>query len=79
MFLENYDCDLIKEAVSMSQFDHPNLVKLYGVCFESIHLKYIVLEYMNMGDLLAYLRQARTTKVSARDSKSFPVNSGKVF
>ena len=66
MNLENYDCDLIKEAISMSHFNHPNLVKFYGVCFDSINPKYIVLEYMNLGDLLAYLRHLRTTKVSLK-------------
>lgn len=56
--------DLLKEAISLNTFNHPNLINFYGVLFDPINEpKYIILEYMNMGDLLTYLRKSRSTKV----------------
>lgn len=40
-----------------------NIVKLYGVCYENSILKYLVMEYMNMGDLHSFLVKSRTNKV----------------
>ncbi|KAE9548258.1 hypothetical protein FO519_008530 [Halicephalobus sp. NKZ332] len=48
----------IKEAILMNNFDHPNIVKLLGVCFEAEpHL--IILELMEGGDLQNFLRSCR--------------------
>jgi serine/threonine protein kinase len=58
--------DLIREAVSLNSFTHPNLIQLYGVCLDRNcegDPKYIILEYMNTGDLLSYLRANRNTSV----------------
>lgn len=35
--------DLIKEAMSLSSFNHPNLIKFYGICLHDNNPKYIVL------------------------------------
>lgn len=35
--------DLIKEALSLSSFNHPNLIKFYGICVPGGNPKYIVL------------------------------------
>jgi len=43
----------IQEAAIMSQFDHKNVVKLYGVIREPPTM--IVLEYMSRGDLRNFL------------------------
>ncbi|KFD70754.1 hypothetical protein M514_06014 [Trichuris suis] len=50
----------IKEAILMSRFDHPNVVALRGVCFET-EPHWIILELMEAGDLLKYLRSVRAT------------------
>uniref|UniRef100_A0A914C3G4 receptor protein-tyrosine kinase n=1 Tax=Acrobeloides nanus TaxID=290746 RepID=A0A914C3G4_9BILA len=52
----------IKEAILMNNFDHPNIVKLLGVSFadEPHHL---VIELMEGGDLLGFLRTSRPTEV----------------
>lgn len=41
-----------------SQFDHQNIVKFYGVSFEQ-KPKYIILEYLEGGDLRNFLRENR--------------------
>ena len=48
--------DFAREAKIMLQFDHPNIVKLYGVCTEELPY-YLVFEYMDQGDLAKFLRQ----------------------
>eukprot|EP00079_Xenopus_tropicalis_P035726 XP_017949497.1 PREDICTED: proto-oncogene tyrosine-protein kinase ROS [Xenopus tropicalis] len=50
--------EFLKEAHLMSQFDHPNILKLLGVCLFN-EPQYIILELMDGGDLLTYLRGAR--------------------
>ena len=47
--------DFIHEAKVVNQFNHPNILKLLGVCFDSEPF-YIIFEYMNLGDLNSYLR-----------------------
>lgn len=62
--------DLIREAVFLNSFEHQNLIKFYGFINENNFTdindflpKYIVLEYMNTGDLLTYLRSRDAKKV----------------
>uniref|UniRef100_A0A8C5QLE1 receptor protein-tyrosine kinase n=1 Tax=Leptobrachium leishanense TaxID=445787 RepID=A0A8C5QLE1_9ANUR len=50
--------EFLKEAHLMSQFDHPNILKLLGVCLFN-EPQFIILELMDGGDLLEYLRGAR--------------------
>ena len=47
--------DFVHEAVLVNQFDHPNILKLLGVCFEEEPFC-IAFEYMELGDLNKYLR-----------------------
>ncbi|XP_044147095.1 proto-oncogene tyrosine-protein kinase ROS [Bufo gargarizans] len=54
--------EFLKEAHLMSQFHHPNILKLLGVCLYN-EPQYIILELMDGGDLLSYLRGARTNSV----------------
>ncbi|XP_075719818.1 proto-oncogene tyrosine-protein kinase ROS [Rhinoderma darwinii] len=51
--------EFLKEAHFMSQFHHPNILKLLGVCLYN-EPQYIILELMDGGDLLSYLRGARS-------------------
>ena len=45
----------IDEAKLMFTFDHPNIVKIYGVCMSEM-LYQMVFEYMDEGDLTKFLR-----------------------
>ncbi|KFQ92426.1 Cytoplasmic tyrosine-protein kinase BMX, partial [Nipponia nippon] len=47
--------EFIEEAQTMMKFNHPKLVRLYGVCSKSYPI-YLVTEYMPNGCLLGYLR-----------------------
>ena len=40
----------------MKTFNHPNVMKLIGVCFESNGSPLVVLPFMKNGDLLSYIR-----------------------
>jgi len=51
----------LQEAAIMCQFDHPNLIKLYGVVTEIPIM--IVLEYMSRGNLKNLLTQLQPTSV----------------
>ncbi|BFZ12179.1 hypothetical protein BsWGS_15218 [Bradybaena similaris] len=55
---EQTEMDFLMEAVIVSKFNHPNIVKLIGVCFEQ-RPHYLVLELLEGGDLKSFLRQAR--------------------
>uniref|UniRef100_A0A8C5UUN3 Tyrosine-protein kinase receptor n=1 Tax=Microcebus murinus TaxID=30608 RepID=A0A8C5UUN3_MICMU len=52
--------EFLKEAHLMSKFSHPNILKQLGVCLLN-EPQYIILELMEGGDLLTYLRKARMT------------------
>lgn len=56
-FLISYSCFLL-----FSKFDHPHILKLLGVCLLN-EPQYLILELMEGGDLLSYLRGARKKKV----------------
>ncbi|XP_048210595.1 proto-oncogene tyrosine-protein kinase ROS isoform X2 [Perognathus longimembris pacificus] len=53
--------EFLKEAHLMSKFNHPNILKQLGVCLLN-EPQYIILELMEGGDLLTYLRKARKSK-----------------
>lgn len=48
-----------------SRFNHPNILKQLGVCLLN-EPQYIILELMEGGDLLTYLRKARMTMVGRK-------------
>lgn len=49
--------EFIQEAKNMKEFQHENLVQLYGVCTDQAHPLAIVTEFMSKGCLLFYLRR----------------------
>ena len=52
--------EFISESAIMLDFDHPNVLKLLGVCFDARDdLPLIVLPYMANGDLKTYLVNKR--------------------
>ncbi len=62
--VDSENVDLIKEAIALSSFNHTNLIKFYGVCMvDQATPKYLLLEYMKLGDLLSYLRSIRKLSV----------------
>ena len=50
--------DFLKEAKSMANFDHANIVELIGICLDN-DPNFLILELMEGGDLLTYLRNCR--------------------
>ena len=49
--LENF----VHEAKLMFSFDHPNIIKIHGVCMHDLPY-YMIFEYMDKGDLVQFLR-----------------------
>lgn len=59
---EQEKSEFLKEGQLMSNFKHEHILKLIGVCFDLDSL-YIVMELMEGGDLLKFLRYSRPTMV----------------
>ena len=55
--------DLLKECAKMYEFDHPNVLKLSGVCLDGGPAPYIIMPFMENGSLLSYLKEERETVV----------------
>lgn len=55
--------EFLQEAHLMSNFKHDHILRLIGVCFDMETL-YIIMELMQGGDLLSFLRQSRPSVVS---------------
>ena len=47
--------DIIREANLLVKCDHLNIVKFHGTCYQNDIPRYLVMEYMNIGDLRSYL------------------------
>lgn len=57
---EDLQDDFEKEACLLAEFDHPNIVKLLGVCAIGRPMC-LLFEYMGKGDLNEYLRKCSST------------------
>ena len=55
--------NLLQECAKMHKFDHPNVLKLSGVCLDGGPAPYIVMPFMVNGSLLSYLKEERTNLV----------------
>lgn len=53
--------EFLQEAQLMSNFKHDHILRLIGICLKNDSLLYIVMELMEGGDLLSYLRNNRPT------------------
>ena len=51
--------NLVEESLKMSKFNHPNVMRLVGVCIDAGESPYIVMPFMIHGSLLSYLRKHR--------------------
>ena len=59
--------DFEREAMILSEFDHPNIVKLYGVCAVGKPMC-LLFEFMARGDLSNYLRSNSPSNYVVRSS-----------
>ncbi|ESN92647.1 hypothetical protein HELRODRAFT_69928, partial [Helobdella robusta] len=59
--------DFIEEAFTMTNLQHDNLVKLYGVCTKTSPIR-IVTEYLKNGSLLLYLQKHKQRFIFNVDS-----------
>ena len=59
----------------MREFDHPNVMRLLGVCINAGPAPYIVLPYMAKGDLLSYLKANRSTLLLEKEASIDEVRS----
>ena len=50
---------LVEESLVMVHLNHPNVMKLIGICIDKQDTPYIVMPYMSLGSLLSYLRKNR--------------------
>ena len=57
----------------MHKFDHPNVLKLIGVCLDGGPAPYIIMPFMANGSLLSYLKKERDQLVvdTAAETVSF--------
>ena len=55
--------NLLKECAKMKEFDHPNVLRLVGVCMDGGPAPYIVMPFMFNGSLLSYLKKDRNNLV----------------
>ena len=53
--------DLLKECTKMQEFDHPNVLRLLGVCLDGGPALYIIMPFMSNGSLLSHLKENRDT------------------
>ncbi|XP_065844628.1 uncharacterized protein [Oscarella lobularis] len=65
--------DFVREGLQMRDFKHPNVMELYGICWSedpthpNHRSPFIILPYMELGDLKMYLRKCRPGNKSAED------------
>ena len=52
----------------MGNFNHPNILRLLGVCTDMDPL-FMIMELMEGGDLLTFIRDARRDFVRTRDQQ----------
>ncbi|CCD83401.1 Tyrosine-protein kinase receptor svh-2 [Caenorhabditis elegans] len=69
--------EFYEEARTMSEFDHPNILKLIGVALDdSSHLPIIITEYMAKGDLKSFIENVENT-IKMRDLFEFAFDIAK--
>ena len=51
--------DLLQECIRMHTFNHPNILKLLGVCLDGGPAPYLIMPFMTNGSLLSYLKEER--------------------
>ncbi|XP_050308533.1 tyrosine-protein kinase transmembrane receptor Ror2 [Anthonomus grandis grandis] len=75
---EDMQEDFEKEACLLSEFDHPNIVRLLGVCAVGRPMC-LLFEYMGKGDLNEFLRQCSPTNYVVRSAISGEFTNKEIY
>ena len=68
--------EFFAESLIMKDFDHPNVLSLTGVCFDTPDgFPFLILPYMVNGNLKDFLKKSR---VHVTDVESYPKVSTKI-
>ena len=59
--------NVMEESLKMAKFNHPNVMRLIGICIDKGPSPYIVMPYMAYGSLLSYLKKRRPELTLAND------------
>lgn len=59
--------NLVSEGLKMAKFNHPNVMKLIGVCIDNGDIPCVVMPFMTHGSLLSYLRKHRADLTIAKE------------
>ena len=59
--------NMMEEGVKMARFNHPNVMRLIGVCIDKGASPDIVMPYMAYGSLLSYLKKHRVELTLVND------------
>ena len=51
--------DMLEDCSRMSDFDHPNILTIIGVCVDGDRFPFIIIPFVFNGSLLSYLRKER--------------------
>lgn len=70
--------EFLQEAQLMSHFKHEHILQLLGVCLDN-DPHFIIMELMEGGDLLTYLRDSRNVSVSFNLNKTLQINLIRIF
>lgn len=54
--------DFLKEGMVMKNLDHPNIMRLLGICYSNDGIPSLVMPFMHYGDLRSYVGDS--TRVS---------------
>jgi serine/threonine protein kinase len=57
-----------RECIKMKDLDHPNILKLIGICIDGGPAPFIITPFMENGSLLSYLRKNRNTFLPTEDN-----------
>lgn len=63
----------------MMEFDHPNVLKLRGVCLDGGPAPYIIMPYIANGSLLSYLQENKGNLVVSAEKKNANVRRAHIF
>ena len=53
--------ELVRECIKMKDLNHPNILRLIGICVDGGPAPFIITPFMENGSLLSYLRKNRNT------------------
>ena len=70
VFSVNELSSMVEESLKMAKFNHPNVMRLVGVCIDGGGSPYIVMPFMTHGSLLSYLRKHRAELTIANNDNS---------